>query len=769
MGQGNSSGLLSLQVPDNSLEALRIHYRNVESDYSVEHTIGTGFSGSVALATCRRSGQMVAVKTYNRDSLTAERQKLVESEIALHLAADHPGIAQLLGVYVQKHQVSLVTEYCSYRSFCHPDTRVRVGVLDEEDVRGLSFQMFEVLAFLHERGIVHMDIKLENWLLAPSTPEAAAAREEGRHRRVRVVPRRDLRMKLVDFGFAQRLDEPGGSCGLMGTLHYIAPELLSSDGLAPRTPAADIWSLGVVLFVLASGWEFPFQGRTRQALGAEIVSGGSDVDSRLAEKGVSTGCRDLIRRCLERNVDKRISAAEALKHPWLRGGGGEVCDRDVRSPSSLSASAEEKSEVVRRLRSFAQLPPLTRLAALGVAQSLSTHAKETGEADVFTRMCREARGGGGALSSDEFVSVLVGVEGATETELRRLFDTLSRQPSETGLACRVLAETDRQGTETEREKEETTSAARAEGGTLGAGRRKRSVLSVDTPTETQPDGAPSSPQHSGPPPGNEENGRWPAVQQQGEKDANSGKEKHECQKKEGWLGEGGTKVSKCPSEKLSCCHSFSSSSFFSPCAEREKEMFFSDIRAAFLVSPSLSVTEAEGRTEKSGSSADAAGSLFLSPYANDLLRRFFDSAVARQKRQTQAFSPAAGGGETAAKESVSRLHRLIRHRRLSPHLFAESVGLKFCGLGVEDCFLEAFKQTGAEGQASEADDGEGENGNGNVSVSFSEFKIAVLCVRASAAPSVSRCGVRKETGKGKAPACPCLSLSRKLSLGVKKN
>ena len=150
----------------------------------------------------------------------------------------------------------------------------------------------------------------------------------------------DCDIKIIDFGFAKRVLSPNGLHTLIGTPAYVAPCILEGVGYGTK---ADVWSLGVILFCMLSGSP-PFKDKNRDRLFQKIRKGAYTFDE--AKWGhVGEDAKDLVGRLLTVNPAKRITATEALDHPWLTLGGVEDDNDKERYRSQNNASPVSTLEI----------------------------------------------------------------------------------------------------------------------------------------------------------------------------------------------------------------------------------------------------------------------------------------------------------------------------------------------------------------------------------------------------------------------------------------
>jgi calcium/calmodulin-dependent protein kinase I len=163
----------------------------------------------------------------------------------------------------------------------------------EADARDLVIKMLKAVAYCHQRKVAHCDLKPKNLLL--------------------MSDENDSFIKLADFGFAARVHEPKSLTKQCGTPFFVAPEILTRK---PYDQQSDMWSVGCIVYLLLSG-NLPFMGRSQKELFRKIVAGKYEFsDDSWAD--VSEDARELVRKMLVLNPDDRITAKDALRHPWLR-------------------------------------------------------------------------------------------------------------------------------------------------------------------------------------------------------------------------------------------------------------------------------------------------------------------------------------------------------------------------------------------------------------------------------------------------------------------
>jgi len=271
-------------------------HATVEEFYEVgrrltEDAMGAG--GEVVRGRRRDDGVEFAIKVIRFSNSREDR-----SQIQAMTEVNHPGIIKLEDWFETKDMLYLVMEMArGGEMFGRIAER---GKFTERDAANCFRQVLEALGHMHSRGMVHCDLKPENILYEDDT---------------------DKQIKLADFGFAQFI--PGGQEGgqhltrQLGTLSYTSPEILLNNGY---TTKADMWSLGVILYILLSGIP-PFgkrRGETDRDVRHHITNGRwRFYETHFAN--VSAEARDLVSKLLVVDPEQRLDFQEALDHHWIQG------------------------------------------------------------------------------------------------------------------------------------------------------------------------------------------------------------------------------------------------------------------------------------------------------------------------------------------------------------------------------------------------------------------------------------------------------------------
>lgn len=264
--------------------------------YKLGELLGVGGNGIVNQIIDKRDGKKFAVKSVDVAKFKNREAVVSEVEILRSITNNikHPNLVKIYKVYEEQDKIHIILELCEGGELY--DSIVKRGCYSEGDAARIMKQLMSALQSLHKYNILHLDIKPENILLSSKD--------------------KDAKIVLTDFGLARMVNgkknplEQGTS--MAGTVGYIAPEVISSHSY---TAAADVFSAGVILFILLVGYP-PFQGDSEVEILLKIARGDFQFN-RADWDHISTSAKELVARMLEVRADDRISVDEILKHPWL--------------------------------------------------------------------------------------------------------------------------------------------------------------------------------------------------------------------------------------------------------------------------------------------------------------------------------------------------------------------------------------------------------------------------------------------------------------------
>lgn len=264
------------------------------NNYSLGERIGRGAFATVYKAIDLKTGEFVAIKEIPLAKLGSVDS--IMSEIELLQDLEHPNIVKYLGFMKDQERLSIVLEYCENGSLAAIGKRF--GSFPENLVAMYMRQVLEGLVYLHAQGTIHRDIKGANIL---TTKDGVA--------------------KLADFGVATKTITHGGGGALVGTPHWMAPEIIQ---LEEPTSACDIWSLGCTAVELRRG-QPPYGDLPDFSAMYAVVQN----DEMPIPNDASSSLADFLSLCFEKDPALRISAADLLDHRWIRKHNGHMAPNDA--------------------------------------------------------------------------------------------------------------------------------------------------------------------------------------------------------------------------------------------------------------------------------------------------------------------------------------------------------------------------------------------------------------------------------------------------------
>jgi serine/threonine protein kinase len=262
-----------------------IIYDNPEKFYDFEEEIGSGKMATVKKAKSKVDGKVYAAKMIYFDDDT--RFAMREFDLLKSGKLGHKGLVGLHEAYMVRKYLILMLDLVDGKTLL--DQFYRRHSATEDDVAFVIGELCEVLDFLHQQNVLHLDIRPTN------------IRFEGRD------------IKLLDYNSARHLanKKAGAVVDVIGDTEFCAPEMLNFD---PVLPASDMWSVAIITYILLSGVS-PFFYEDE----AEVLKSVQGVKFTFCEAfdEISSEAKDFIKKCLLRAPEMRMTAADALKHPWL--------------------------------------------------------------------------------------------------------------------------------------------------------------------------------------------------------------------------------------------------------------------------------------------------------------------------------------------------------------------------------------------------------------------------------------------------------------------
>lgn len=303
-GENPVSGIghIEARVKDHPKHRGNVQVRDV---YRLGNTLGSGGFAVVRLATHKTTFSQHACKIMSLPAIGATVQETENSredifrEIEILCGLQHKNIVALQDFFTDATHVYLIFELLNGGELL--DAVLERGQYSEADARLCFAQLLDGISYLHSQGVAHRDLKLENLLL---------------------VNKDDItNIKIADFGLAKSAPTSGQLKTVVGTPQYVAPEVIQGVPGQTYGVGVDMWSAGVVLFILLGGYP-PFYSESEPKMFDMIRNGDYDFDDPVWDS-VSLDAKTLIAQLLRVDPEHRLTASETQQHPWIV---GEVSD-----------------------------------------------------------------------------------------------------------------------------------------------------------------------------------------------------------------------------------------------------------------------------------------------------------------------------------------------------------------------------------------------------------------------------------------------------------
>ncbi|KAJ5902176.1 hypothetical protein N7495_002704 [Penicillium taxi] len=302
--------------------------------WALGKTIGAGSMGKVKLAKNMDTGEQVAVKIVprlsteehrsTRETERADRSKEIRTarEAAIVSLVNHPYICGMRDVVRTTYHWYMLFEYVNGGQML--DYIISHGKLKEKQARKFARQIASALDYCHRNSIVHRDLKIENILISKTGD-----------------------IKIIDFGLSNLFSPRSLLKTFCGSLYFAAPELLQARQYTG--PEVDVWSFGIVLYVLVCG-KVPFDDQSMPQLHAKIKKGVVEYPP-----GLSTECRHIISRMLVTDPKQRATLNEIMTHPWMNKGFSVPPENYLPQREALQLPLDP--EVIEKMTGFDFGPP----------------------------------------------------------------------------------------------------------------------------------------------------------------------------------------------------------------------------------------------------------------------------------------------------------------------------------------------------------------------------------------------------------------------------
>eukprot|EP00931_Biecheleriopsis_adriatica_P026832 TRINITY_DN1625_c0_g1_i1.p1 TRINITY_DN1625_c0_g1~~TRINITY_DN1625_c0_g1_i1.p1 ORF type:complete len:551 (-),score=97.37 TRINITY_DN1625_c0_g1_i1:173-1825(-) len=297
---------------------------DIRSTYRIHQVLGAGSFGEVRQVTLIKDASVIrAVKIIEIDDDEDDSKRtMFYREVKLLESVQHVNIVKFWEAYEDKHFLYVVMDICRGGEVFSRIVELRL--FTEVDAAFIGAQMVAALAYIHAKSIIHRDTKAENFLLSDKSQTAV--------------------VKLIDFGMASKFEHGQFFDELCGSPHYLAPELVGQK----YNHMVDIWAFGVLLYLMLYG-KYPFDGQEFRDIMLKILAGKIRFRRKDGAPPLSNSAVHILQCCLEVKPSKRLTAQEALKHPWIAKTSKQ--DNSLDQRSNLIPCVQDAEERVQASRS----------------------------------------------------------------------------------------------------------------------------------------------------------------------------------------------------------------------------------------------------------------------------------------------------------------------------------------------------------------------------------------------------------------------------------
>ncbi|KAF8406566.1 hypothetical protein HHK36_008654 [Tetracentron sinense] len=271
--------------------------KDFDTKYSIGKLLGHGQFGYTFVATDKANGDRVAVKRIEKNKMILPiAVEDVKREVKILKAlTGHENVVQFHNAFEDDSYVYIVMELCEGGELLDRILAKKDSRYTEKDAAIIVRQMLKVAAECHLHGLVHRDMKPENFLFKSTKVDSP--------------------LKATDFGLSDFIKPGRKFQDIVGSAYYVAPEVLKRKS----GPESDVWSIGVITYILLCGRR-PFWDKTEDGIFKEVMRNKPDF-RRKPWPSISNSAKDFIKKLLVKDPRARLTAAQALSHPWVREGG----------------------------------------------------------------------------------------------------------------------------------------------------------------------------------------------------------------------------------------------------------------------------------------------------------------------------------------------------------------------------------------------------------------------------------------------------------------
>ena len=300
-------------------------FGNIKDKYFViTRVLGSGYHASVRECIDRATGVRYAVKTFYKSDARV-RPECIDREAILLNGMEHGSIVKLVDVFEDDVCIHLVTDLCKggelydkiYEKASYPTDGV--ACFAEGEAKKIMSQILNAVRYMHDHDVVHRDLKPENILFETADVDSP--------------------VKIIDFGLARTHNaREAPMSSVAGTPYYIAPEVLRRQ----YGRSCDLWSVGVIAYVLLAGYP-PFNGKDDTEVRRAVLDGRYCFPPG-DWSGISREALDFIRKLLQMDTILRMTAEQALCHPWITG--AVTTDEDGQSEETIDEGSRIRKRTI---------------------------------------------------------------------------------------------------------------------------------------------------------------------------------------------------------------------------------------------------------------------------------------------------------------------------------------------------------------------------------------------------------------------------------------
>ena len=263
---------------------------DIRKNFELIYMLGNGAFGKVRLYRDKNDKSLLyAIKTLKKKNIPYYEFKLIKTEVDILRELDHPNIVNYFGTFEDEFYIHIIMEYLKGDNLFKVISVKNYTGFDEQDMSNIIFQLVKALFFIHNKNIVHRDIKPENILFSDKKDFSS--------------------LKLIDFGLATQKKTDNKT---VGTPYYMAPEMIKGK----YSPKSDIWSVGIIIYLMLTD-KFPFVNSKEYDV-FEMIEEGKYNTQLLDDCECSEEAKDLVKKILVKDPDKRPSASDIMHHPWIK-------------------------------------------------------------------------------------------------------------------------------------------------------------------------------------------------------------------------------------------------------------------------------------------------------------------------------------------------------------------------------------------------------------------------------------------------------------------